>query len=88
MIKSMPTYFALLEAREQDTIGPPDGISYVIVSNSEETVMDPICGYNDASFPNPAVFLVEARRYSEYREGKLVREWSETIRTFLRCESV
>lgn len=67
------------------SIGPPDGIHYEVVSVREETRMSAVCGFNDLGVPNGAVFSIEERRYSEYLSGQLLRTWTESAETFIRC---
>ncbi len=72
------------------TIGPPnDGIHYrVLGSRMEERPAAALCGYNDVSAPNLGEFLVETRLYEEWRDGKLLRSWTEEPSTFQGCVSV
>lgn len=67
------------------TIGPADGITYVVVNPREETKPAIACGFNDVGSPNPGIFSVETRNYTEYQKGTLIRSWQEDVSTFSRC---
>lgn len=67
------------------TIGPADGITYVVVSSREETTPAIACGFNDVGAPNPGIFSVETRNYTENQNGTLIRSWQEDVSTFSRC---
>ena len=78
----------LITADDPPQIGPPDGIHYIVTSQREETKPSVACGFNDVGVPNMGKFLIETRQYEEYRSGKLIRSWSETIETFRECVPV
>lgn len=70
------------------TIGPPDGESYEILYTTTEARYALECGINDIGLPNPGIFEIEHRRYSEYAGGKLVRQWEASQEKFLNCMTV
>ena len=68
-----------------DTIGQPDGIHYEILYKSMEYGYAVECELNDAGLPNTGAFEIEHRRYREYRNGEMVRQWEEAVKTFSHC---
>jgi hypothetical protein len=69
-------------------IGPMNGVHYTVASTTEVTRPSPACGFNDIGVANPGIFIVETRAYEEYRDGNLVRSWTEDVETFNRCGDV
>ena len=80
---------ATLTAQES-SVGPPaDGVHYTVASSSEVTKADATdCGYNDPGIPNMGIFRRERRDYEEFKEGKSVRRWQDTVDVFVRCHEV
>ena len=74
-----------VQLQDDPTIGPPDGIHHRLLYSSLVYEPSPACGFNDLGVMNMAEFNLEAREYSEYAGGKLVRQWQEEVRTFSRC---
>jgi hypothetical protein len=69
------------------TIGPPDGIHYVILASREIAKPYVGCGFNDLGIPNTGIFTAEDRQYSNYVNGKLVAQWLTTSETFKECRN-
>ena len=82
---SEPTFLSIGTLGDGDTIGQPDGIHYEILFTSLEYAYAPECELNDTGVPNTGAFEIEHRRYSEYKNGEIVRQWEEAIRTFSHC---
>lgn len=84
-----PNLFSLMTNTFEpgDTIGPPDGTKYQIISTSTFTRMSPACGFNDLGLPNGGNFKSETRRYETWVNGALVAQWTDTVETFLGCAS-
>ena len=71
---------------QQAIISNREGISYKILK--KEFINEPNalrCGYNDLGFPITARTTVEVREYEEYSKGKLVRRWTEKVKTETKC---
>lgn len=86
--RSMLGVGGMMPTLDGDTIGTPDGISYRIVSTRDEVRPTPACGYNDAMAPIAGSFKIETRFYEEFRDGSLVRSWTEDVETFDHCIDV
>ena len=70
-------------------IGPPDGTHYEVLYTKQLTRGAVECGLNDLGLLNPGNFEIEVRRYSEYVDGNLAREWTaDSDETFIDCVSV
>ncbi len=67
------------------SIGVPDGETYQILYTQRVLKPSPACGFNDIGIMNGAIFIVEARQYSTYLGGKLLRQWEEHVETFDSC---
>jgi hypothetical protein len=61
MIAVFPIALASGSASAQGTIGPPNGVSYRVISSHEMVKMDAVrCGYRDLSLANGGVFRIES----------------------------
>ena len=69
-------------------LGPPDGIHYEVLYTIRDSRLAMQCEINDAGLPGPAWFETEYRRYSEYRDGDLVRQWEDSEEKFIECISI
>lgn len=75
-----------IQSEAQATIGSRDGISYIVTG--KEYINEPNagrCGYNDAGFPMTSRTTIEVREYEEYSKGKLIRRWTEKVKTDTIC---
>lgn len=70
---------------DESSIGMPDGISYEVLYTIQNSRMAMECEINDAGLPSPGLFETEYRRYSEYRNGELIRQWEDNEEKFIRC---
>ena len=66
-------------------IGPPDGISYEILSVFRVYKPTVACGFNDLGIVNGGIFRVEARQYRSYANGALLGQWFENVEVFESC---
>ncbi len=66
---------------------PLEGVHYEVVDSREAVLPAARCGFNDFGLGNPALFIIETRKYSEYKNGTVVRSWEEQVRTFQRCQN-
>lgn len=69
-------------------IGNPDGISYKILFTIETAKPDIQCGFNDIGMPNIGIYDVETRHYTNYANGQLINQWTDTVEVFKRCNPV
>jgi hypothetical protein len=70
------------------TIGPANGTQCTTISKTETSRADAVrCGFNDLSLPNIAVFEIEKRSCTEYKDGKAIRTFQDSQEKFLRCHN-
>jgi len=81
------TCLAQTTSSGQAQIGAPsDGTTYTVVTSTQVEKADAVrCGMNDASAPNMGIFRAELRQYTEYKDGKVVRTWRDTVDVFDHC---
>ncbi len=78
---------ALMSTQWSDgpVIVPPDGIHYEVLYTTQVHKPAFECGFNDVGLLNSGTFDVEVRQYSEYAQGSLLRQWTESVETFVAC---
>ena len=72
------------QSQEEASINVPRGISYRVIK--VEYVIEPDIvnsGFNDLGTPKLGKFKVEHRLYEEYKDGELIRSWTEQVKTFV-----
>lgn len=72
-------------AAEQPVLSAANGDSYQIVSLTTTYFPDAQCGFNDLSLPNMAQYSTESRHWTSHSNGQVIREWDETVTTFVAC---
>jgi hypothetical protein len=77
----------LSQANGQAQMGAPaDGEHYSVIKTTTITKAAPeFCGFNDPGLPHMGIFRQETRAYTEYKHGKLQRQWTATVDVFVRC---
>jgi hypothetical protein len=84
MIAVFATALASGSASAQGTIGPPNGVSYRVISSHEMVKMEAVrCGYRDLSLPNGGVFRIESHPAVETRLPRLL--WVSPQRSLPRA---
>jgi hypothetical protein len=66
--------------------GHLNGIGMKILESQEISEPDAVrCGCTEHGIPRSGVYTRELREYVEFRQGKLLRTWRETVDLFERC---
>lgn len=71
-----------------DTIGSANGTSCTVISKTETSRADSArCGFNDLSLPNIAIYEVERRQCTKYKDGKIENSYQDSNERFVRCHN-
>lgn len=72
--------------RTEESINQQSGIVYDIISSRNATIDDCFkCRPAPSTLACPAKYVIETRRYTEYKDGSVIKVWMSNVSLFNGC---